>query len=752
MLLETGKTYIEKVHVNGYAGADKLTLKLRLNSMLSAMELHPPGFSPSAILCLRNLLDPLPETLNWQSNVAQLTWERAVQAAVTQLYHRAARPNRGQLPADADVILFNDEAEMLACLSLASSRGELWQKWWGKLLCRRFPDLMRGGLYALFIENIRQLPAILFHLTQWDKAAEVINTLHATEVSYILNTLLQSYNLSSTFNFLTDATSVILPKHQALQAQASTKALPVIPPWRMWLSLDSGSTLAKEHECLLGIGLSIYQAPPRARSPIFAAEVKKWWKTSPPAGDETSKPQLTGKTRLSHDKQSLLQQQVKDLSPQSETGEQPHPIKFQKQTTQRLEQDKCESPHQQRYNKQNLLQQQINLSTEDLSPQSETGEQPHPIKFQKQTTQRLEQDKCESPHQQRYNKQNLLQQQINLSTEDLSPQSETGEQPHPIKFQKQTTQRLEQDKCESPHQQHSGDVLAAITEIKNQQKAVRQITAFPEEGVETRLGGLLYLVNLMQYLELPDCFEKDWGLASQIGAWGLLELLGRTLLDENSVVFENDPLWLILSKLDGREPGEYPGQNFVGNDTFRLPSAWFKALDEKTETFQWAATPQWLRLWFEINAHSERLKSDNGYILVEVPRNTLTPARQAKEELNHYRASNQMLTLVQKTYTPLAQISHSLTTQLNAALIRWLTLTLPAIRYRLHQALGLSATNQSNPLTQFWVCPGRLYVTTTHVDFVTDLNHISVPIRMAGLDRDPGWVPNFGRVVLFHFQ
>jgi len=646
MLLETGKTYIEKVHVNGYAGADKLTLKLRLNSMLSAMELHPPGFSPSAILCLRNLLDPLPETLNWQSNVAQLTWERAVQAAVTQLYHRAARPNRGQLPADADVILFNDEAEMLACLSLASSRGELWQKWWGKLLCRRFPDLMRGGLYALFIENIRQLPAILFHLTQWDKAAEVINTLHATEVSYILNTLLQSYNLSSTFNFLTDATSVILPKHQALQAQASTKALPVIPPWRMWLSLDSGSTLAKEHECLLGIGLSIYQAPPRARSPIFAAEVKKWWKTSPPAGDETSKPQLTGKTRLSHDKQSLLQQQVKDLS----------------------------------------------------------------------------------------------------------PQSETGEQPHPIKFQKQTTQRLEQDKCESPHQQHSGDVLAAITEIKNQQKAVRQITAFPEEGVETRLGGLLYLVNLMQYLELPDCFEKDWGLASQIGAWGLLELLGRTLLDENSVVFENDPLWLILSKLDGREPGEYPGQNFVGNDTFRLPSAWFKALDEKTETFQWAATPQWLRLWFEINAHSERLKSDNGYILVEVPRNTLTPARQAKEELNHYRASNQMLTLVQKTYTPLAQISHSLTTQLNAALIRWLTLTLPAIRYRLHQALGLSATNQSNPLTQFWVCPGRLYVTTTHVDFVTDLNHISVPIRMAGLDRDPGWVPNFGRVVLFHFQ
>jgi hypothetical protein len=31
------------------------------------------------------------------------------------------------------------------------------------------------------------------------------------------------------------------------------------------------------------------------------------------------------------------------------------------------------------------------------------------------------------------------------------------------------------------------------------------------------------------------------------------------------------------------------------------------------------------------------------------------------------------------------------------------------------------------------------------------LQDVDLAVRLAGLDRDPGWVPMLGRIVLFHF-
>ena len=47
---------------------------------------------------------------------------------------------------------------------------------------------------------------------------------------------------------------------------------------------------------------------------------------------------------------------------------------------------------------------------------------------------------------------------------------------------------------------------------------------------------------------------------------------------------------------------------------------------------------------------------------------------------------------------------------------------------------------------------GRLVLTRTHLDVLLPLTAVSMPARMAGLDRDPGWVPLLGRVVAFHFH
>jgi len=50
-----------------------------------------------------------------------------------------------------------------------------------------------------------------------------------------------------------------------------------------------------------------------------------------------------------------------------------------------------------------------------------------------------------------------------------------------------------------------------------------------------------------------------------------------------------------------------------------------------------------------------------------------------------------------------------------------------------------------------FIVPGRILVTATHVDLLLSLQHVDLPARVAGLDRDPGWVPALGRIVLFHF-
>jgi hypothetical protein len=47
--------------------------------------------------------------------------------------------------------------------------------------------------------------------------------------------------------------------------------------------------------------------------------------------------------------------------------------------------------------------------------------------------------------------------------------------------------------------------------------------------------------------------------------------------------------------------------------------------------------------------------------------------------------------------------------------------------------------------------PGLVVVTATHVDVTLPLDAADLRLRRCGLDRDPGWVPWFGRIVVFHF-
>lgn len=50
-----------------------------------------------------------------------------------------------------------------------------------------------------------------------------------------------------------------------------------------------------------------------------------------------------------------------------------------------------------------------------------------------------------------------------------------------------------------------------------------------------------------------------------------------------------------------------------------------------------------------------------------------------------------------------------------------------------------------------WQLPARLIASASHVDLHFRLNDARLPVRRAGLDINPGWLPWLGRVVTFHY-
>ena len=81
----------------------------------------------------------------------------------------------------------------------------------------------------------------------------------------------------------------------------------------------------------------------------------------------------------------------------------------------------------------------------------------------------------------------------------------------------------------------------------------------------------------------------------------------------------------------------------------------------------------------------------------------------------------------------------------------WLERVLGFVRYLLIRALDEPTIDVSSLPAHLLCKRGRLVASRTHVDLYMSMEQISLPIRRAGLDCDPSWVPDLARIVLFHF-
>jgi hypothetical protein len=124
-------------------------------------------------------------------------WEAAVQAQLSSLYRRAARPENGHIPAEAGAVRFADEAELLACLALDMQRHVTGQRWWWRALLRTRPSLAAGNLAGLFGSQARLMPAIFNYLAGWGQAAPVVQALTPAQATAVLRAISEAHELST---------------------------------------------------------------------------------------------------------------------------------------------------------------------------------------------------------------------------------------------------------------------------------------------------------------------------------------------------------------------------------------------------------------------------------------------------------------------------------------------------------------------------------------------------------------------------
>jgi hypothetical protein len=237
------------------------------------------------------------------------------------------------------------------------------------------------------------------------------------------------------------------------------------------------------------------------------------------------------------------------------------------------------------------------------------------------------------------------------------------------------------------------------------------------EATDTELGGLFFLVSLALHLGLVADFSAPEGGLVGLDPWDLVALLGPRLLDDPSPA---DPVWPLLARLAGRNPRERPARDFAPPDDWRVPPRWLEPWPE-TGDWTWSAARGRLRI-----------RHPAGFFVVDVAGG----ASALDAELAPYSG---LAGGVRRARLPADGARGRPATRWAHRLARY-------ARPRLARALG------TDDLELFLRRPARILVTPAHVDVVFALAHHPLEIRLAGLDRDPGWIPAAGRFLAFRFE
>ena len=270
---------------------------------------------------------------------------------------------------------------------------------------------------------------------------------------------------------------------------------------------------------------------------------------------------------------------------------------------------------------------------------------------------------------------------------------------------------------------HLSPATASPTPANNE---IADAVSSPKVPIETALGGLFYLINVGLFLNLYSDFTSPTQAGIELSIWDFIALLGQRLIGEE---LQDDPAWCLLAKLAGRSEQEAPGMDFEPPESWRLPVEWL-------EPFAGEGTWYW-------SVDNGRLRVEHpGQILVlDLPLESGEPTQQLLRETQRYAG----FAALERAGQPRTEWEHP-----DLPLARWLSWLMPYVPARLCLALDLENGEELPHI----LCEhlARVFVTAAHLDVVFSLDELPVEIRLAGLDRDPGWLPAAGRFIAFHFE
>ena len=187
MTVQVGKLTVRTAQPG--AGRDA-GFRVRSESLLRSLDLHPPGLPERSVLIVRRMeLAPVDGT------TAQRT-----RAALADLRRTAARPAAGPVEASANAVLFGDEVELLTCLTADLVHGVADRRWYWREIV---PVVSAedgaatgaaGRLAAAWVSHVRWLPASFARLPE-PEARSAVSLLSRTETSRVLRALLAAFGV-----------------------------------------------------------------------------------------------------------------------------------------------------------------------------------------------------------------------------------------------------------------------------------------------------------------------------------------------------------------------------------------------------------------------------------------------------------------------------------------------------------------------------------------------------------------------------
>jgi hypothetical protein len=239
-------------------------LRGRLTRLLESADLYPAELPPAAVLIVRRLRDPLPGRLAARPGALAVepAWERAVRGALGELLRGAARPARQPVPAGAAAVVFDDEAEMLACLARDVALGRAAEHWWWRFGGPAGGTVARSGgwsVAAVLAAEPRLVPAVLAILAAAGDVALVLRAVAPAEADALTEGVCAALGVASP-----------APVPEEIDHR---------PPPR-WLEpvfhFTDRQRLGPQRSRLLGVALAAHRAPAAVGTPAVRRAFAAW--------------------------------------------------------------------------------------------------------------------------------------------------------------------------------------------------------------------------------------------------------------------------------------------------------------------------------------------------------------------------------------------------------------------------------------------------------------------------------------------